>query len=161
MSAGRTGAAIPELKEASGLAVSRSVAGGLWAHNDSGKPILFALDARGSVTGRLPLTGVKLEDWEAIAIGPCPSGSCLYAGDIGDNNAQRARITIYRVEEPSGDEASVPVKDVCTRPTLTARTMQKRFSSHERVCSSSPKVIRAPWRCIDFLESCGRHDTSA
>jgi len=105
-------ATIPELPEASGLAVSRRVPGRLWSHNDSGEPLLFALDMRGAVTGRLRLAGATVEDWEAMAVGPCPTGSCIYVGDIGDNNAQRKRITIYRLPEPSGDETSAAVKDV-------------------------------------------------
>jgi hypothetical protein len=105
-------ATIAELREASGLAVSRRVPGRLWAHNDSGQPVLYALDTSGSVTGRLTLSGARVEDWEAVAAGPCPAGSCLYVADIGDNDAARRHITIYRVEEPSGPEGSVEVKDV-------------------------------------------------
>lgn len=105
-------ATVPELPEASGLAVSRRVAGRLWSHNDSGQPVLYALDTRGAVTVRLRLTGATVEDWEAMAVGPCPTGSCLYVADIGDNDAERSRITIYRVQEPSGAEASIAVTDV-------------------------------------------------
>ncbi len=105
-------AAIQELPEASGIAASRTVPGRLWSHNDSGHPMLFALDTRGSVTGRLRLSGAGVDDWEALAVGPCPAGSCLYVADIGDNDASRKRITIYRVQEPSAVEASVAVKDV-------------------------------------------------
>jgi hypothetical protein len=53
------------------------------------------------VTGRLRLTGARVEDWEAVAVGPCPGGSCIYVGDIGDNDAERERITIYRIVEPA------------------------------------------------------------
>ena len=66
---------LPDLPEASGVAASRSVPGRLWAHNDSGPPVVVALNDRGTVTGRLRLSGAKVEDWEAIAVGPCPSGS--------------------------------------------------------------------------------------
>jgi hypothetical protein len=102
---------LPDLREASGLAVSRRVPGRLWAHNDSGKPVLFALDARGSVTGRVEITGATLEDWEAIAVGPCAGGSCLYVGDIGDNSGRRASITVYRAPEPGATDTSIAVKD--------------------------------------------------
>lgn len=105
-------ASVPELPEASGIAVSRRVPGRLWAHNDSGQPVLFALDTRGSVSGRVRLSGVALEDWEAVAVGPCPDGSCVYVADIGDNAARRKRIAIYRFPEPAGSEASVAVTDV-------------------------------------------------
>ena len=41
------------------------------------------------------------EDWEAIAVGPCGSRTCLFVGDIGDNKARRKHITIHRVTEPA------------------------------------------------------------
>jgi hypothetical protein len=105
-------ARLPELSEASGLAASRRVAGRLWAHNDSGRPILFALDTQGHVTGRLRVAGAALVDWEAIGVGACPAGSCLYIGDIGDNTARRQSITIYRLPEPAGDTDAATVSDV-------------------------------------------------
>ena len=51
-------------------------------------------------------------DWEAIAVGPCGSASCLHIADIGDNNGKRTHITIYRVPEPEGAGESAPVVDV-------------------------------------------------
>jgi len=103
---------VPGLSEASGLAISRRTPGRLWTHNDSGEPVVVALDARGSVTGRVRLTGAAVEDWEAIAVGPCGTGSCLHVGDIGDNEAERKRITIYRLPEPEGVSGSAAVSDV-------------------------------------------------
>jgi hypothetical protein len=89
------------LNEGSGIAASRSRPGVLWAHNDSSAPVLVALDEQGKSVGQVRVAGVKVDDWEDIAAGPCPRGSCLYIGDIGDNNGTRARITIYRVPEPA------------------------------------------------------------
>jgi hypothetical protein len=103
---------LPELPEASGLAISRRVPGRLWALNDSGDPVLFALDTNGVVTGRLRLTGADVEDWEAVAVGPCPAGSCIYVADIGDNDGHRERITVYRVPEPEGGREAAAVADV-------------------------------------------------
>ena len=103
---------IPGLSEASGLAISRQAPGRLWTHNDSGEPVIVALDARGSVTGRVRLMGASVEDWEAIAVGPCGTGTCLHVGDIGDNDARRKRITIYRLPEPDGTNGSASVADV-------------------------------------------------
>ena len=94
---------LPELREASGLAASRSTPGLLWTHNDSGKPEIFAVDTKGKVTGRVSVTGANVVDWEAIASGPCGSGNCLYIADIGDNSAERNDVTIYRVPEPAKD----------------------------------------------------------
>ena len=103
---------IPDLPEASGLAVS-ALPGRLWTHNDSGQAQVFALDVHGKVTARVQITGATVEDWEAIAVGPCPDGSCLFIADIGDNSAKRQNITVYRLAEPSGkDASSVAVADV-------------------------------------------------
>ena len=99
------------LPEASGLAISRRSPGRLWAHNDSGEPVIFAVSASGAVS-RVRLTGVAVDDWEAIAVGDCPGGSCVYIGDIGDNNGRRKQITVYRLAEPAGGDGSVQVKDI-------------------------------------------------
>jgi len=102
---------LPDLPEASGIAASRTRPGVLWAHNDSGPPIIVALDQRGAIKGRVRLVGAKVDDWEDIAVGPCPQGLCVYVGDIGDNRGRRQRITIYRTVEPSPDAtASQPVE---------------------------------------------------
>jgi hypothetical protein len=103
---------VPGLAELSGIAASRAVPGRLWAHNDSGEPALFALGADGAVTGRVRLTGVKLQDWEAVSVGPCPTGSCVYAADIGDNSGTRRRVAVYRFPEPAASQASAAVTDV-------------------------------------------------
>jgi hypothetical protein len=86
--------------------------GRLWTHNDSGQPVLFALDSRGTVIGQVQVTGAKVEDWESIAVGPCGTGSCLYLADIGDNEANRRRITVYRVPEPEKTGGSAAVSAV-------------------------------------------------
>jgi hypothetical protein len=95
-----TSAAVPlvDLPEASGLAAGRGV---LWLHNDSGEPVLIAVNASGKPAGRMALTGARVDDWEALAAGPCGKGRCLFIGDIGDNNASRKQVTVYRVAEPS------------------------------------------------------------
>ena len=92
-------ASLPELPEASGLA--RGSGSRLWMHNDSGAAELFAVDPKGSVVGRVTLNGAKVEDWEALASGPCGKRTCIYVGDIGDNDASRKQITIYRLPEPA------------------------------------------------------------
>jgi hypothetical protein len=103
---------VAELVEGSGVAASKRSPGRVWAHNDSGEPVLVALDAKGTVTGRVRVPGAKVEDWEAIAVGPCPSGDCIYVGDIGDNDAERRDITIHRFPEPADASGSVSGADV-------------------------------------------------
>lgn len=100
------------VSEASGLAVSRRSPGRLWSHNDSGEAVLFAVDTSGSLAGRVHVTGAAVEDWEAIAVGPCDAGSCIYIGDIGDNKAARRSVTIYRLPEPDAASGTVAVSDV-------------------------------------------------
>ena len=41
-----------------------------------------------------------------------PSGSCLYLGDIGDNDAKRRRISVYRLPEPDAASSSASVAEV-------------------------------------------------
>ena len=103
---------VSELPEGSGLAASQRTPGRFWSHNDSGEPVLFALDANGRVTGRLSVSGASVEDWEAVAVGPCPSGSCIYVADIGDNDAERERITVYRIAEPADASGSAKVAGI-------------------------------------------------
>ncbi len=92
----------PQLREASGSVPSASEPGVFWSQNDSGNDaVLFAYDSAGTSRARVVVTGVKNTDWEAIAPGPCPSGRCLYIGDIGDNLAVRRAVSVLRVAEPS------------------------------------------------------------
>jgi hypothetical protein len=96
-----------EVKETSGLAQSRRDPELFWTHNDSGNDAeLFALDASGRLVDRVRVAGAEIVDWEDIEAGPCEEGSCLYVGDIGDNDAARERITIYRVPEPEADAST-------------------------------------------------------
>jgi len=99
------GAARPlgaEIRESSGVAASRAHAGILWTHNDSGEPLLYAVDAEGRTVGRVRVAGAAVEDWEDVARAPCPAGGdCLYVADIGDNDAERPFVTVYRVPEPA------------------------------------------------------------
>lgn len=92
----------PALTESSGVARSRTMPGVLYSINDSGNPpILFATDSTGRSLGRWTVPGVQNRDWEALAIGPCAVGSCLYIADTGDNQEQRAAARLYRLREPT------------------------------------------------------------
>ena len=98
---------VPQLPEGSGIAASQRSPGRFWTHNDSGAPVLFALDPKGVVLGQVRVPGTKVEDWEAVAVGPCPSGSCIYLGDIGDNDAERREVLIHRIPEPADPSGTV------------------------------------------------------
>lgn len=96
----------PALDELSGLAASRKNAGVLYAHNDSGDSArFFAVGFDGAALGELQLKGADAVDWEDIAVGPCPAGSCVYLGDMGDNALNRDYSALFRVAEPAIDVA--------------------------------------------------------
>jgi hypothetical protein len=91
----------PALVELSGLVASRAHPGVLYAHNDSGDTArFFALDEHAQALGEFDLTGASASDWEDIGLGPCPTGTCVYLGDIGDNRRIRTDYAVYRVAEP-------------------------------------------------------------
>ncbi|HKN83299.1 MAG TPA: hypothetical protein VJW17_07680 [Pyrinomonadaceae bacterium] len=93
----------PSIIESSGLVASRTTPGAYWTHNDSGDgPFIYALDTRGDSLGVFRVTGAQAVDWEDIAIGPgpLPNKPYLYIGDIGDNDALRSEVVVYRVAEP-------------------------------------------------------------
>lgn len=100
------------IDEASGLVASRQHPHVLWTHNDSGDSArLFALNPTGRLLGTYALDGASAQDWEDMATGPDPGSGVhyLYAGDIGDNGAARASITVYRVAEPAVSAEQAPV----------------------------------------------------
>ncbi|HYH80104.1 MAG TPA: hypothetical protein VEX86_09905 [Longimicrobium sp.] len=105
------------IHESSGVAVSRAHAGIFWTHNDSGDPLLYAVDAEGRTAGTVRVAGASVEDWEDVALAPCPAGGdCLYVADIGDNDAKRGSITVYRIPEPaSGATESAPATAIRLR----------------------------------------------
>ena len=98
------------IKEASGLAASRKTPGVLWIHNDGGSPCVYAITPEGKLLGVYNLAGAKVRNWEDIAIGPGPEPNVdyLYVGDIGDNNAKRKDVTIYRIIEPNVSAGQSP-----------------------------------------------------
>jgi hypothetical protein len=110
-----------ELRESSGLAISRTQPGVLWSHNDSGDgPNLYAVDMSGKLLAQFKVANALARDWEDISAGPCPEAmakaasaqksDCLYVADTGDNDQVRPELTIYIVVEPrvSGADAQPP-----------------------------------------------------
>jgi hypothetical protein len=117
----------PELREASGLAVSRTQPGVLWVNNDSGDaPMIYAIDLMGRILAKVTVLDAMAIDWEDIATGSCPeSGAttqCLYIADTGNNNRNRNDVTIYVVDEPSISGA-----DPAHALSVTARSFRFRY----------------------------------
>lgn len=91
----------PDLRESSGAARLAAQPRVIFTLNDSGNPAeIFATDSSGRALGRWLVPGATNRDWEALSIGPCPSGACFFIGDIGDNREQRSEVIVYRVNVP-------------------------------------------------------------
>ena len=93
-----------QLKEASGVAASRRFPGKLYHINDSGDTGRFYItDMEGKGTRAVNVSGFDPIDTEALSLGPCPNrragSSCLYLGDIGDNDSERKSVEIVVVDE--------------------------------------------------------------
>lgn len=92
------------LIEVSGLAASLQNPGLVWLVADSDS-VVFAVEADGKAAGairarvRLPR---PLQDPEDLALGPCPdlSGPCVFVGDTGDNDRDRADVAVVAFPEP-------------------------------------------------------------
>ncbi len=118
-----------EVRETSGLAQSRLDPHLFWTHNDKGGgPEIFGIDDDGRLVRRVRIAGAESVDWEDIEAGSCEAGACLYVGDIGDNDAERDRITIYRVQEPEdGTSQSAPAVALHARFTEGAQDAESLF----------------------------------
>jgi hypothetical protein len=104
----RIGTLPPQLDEASGIVHSPQHPGIFWVHNDSeGTPALYAIDATGRLVAEIEIPGAVQSDWEDISTGPCPQGTCLYIGDIGDNLHDRDDRAILRIAEPQPVDGTV------------------------------------------------------
>lgn len=109
------------LDEISGLAISRNFPGVIYVHNDSGgEAAVYVLDSLGNNLGRIEFIDTQNRDWEDIAVGPDIDGkSCIYIGEIGDNNAVHEEVVIYRVPEPKTSNTvsqTAPEKTVLKYP---------------------------------------------
>lgn len=105
----------PRIGESSGVAVSRRWSGLIWTHNDSGDgPFVYVADTLGRGATRLTIPGAESVDWEDIALGPCPDGTCLYLADTGNNADWRSELSIYRVPEPASTSVGNALPGVAT-----------------------------------------------
>jgi hypothetical protein len=96
-----------QLDEISGIAASGINKDIYYIHNDSGDTSrFFAIEPSGKLIATIYFKGDTsmsqgVRDCEDIAVGPGPvkGKSYVYDGDIGDNDAVRDYITVYRIEE--------------------------------------------------------------
>lgn len=104
---------VPQIKESSSLVVSSAHPGLIYTTNDSGDgPYIYVLDNTGRLVGTTTLSGVRAVDFEALSEGR--DGS-LVIGDIGDNDADRASVQLYKISAPtSGNRTVTPDKVTLT-----------------------------------------------
>ena len=96
------------------MAASRKFPGRLYHVNDSGDAGTFYITGMdGKVVQSVGVAGFEPRDTEALSLGPCPGdshSSCLYLGDIGDNNRRRNIIEIAVVEEKQSFQPTVDAR---------------------------------------------------
>lgn len=97
-----------QLDEVSGIATGIASPEVVYVENDSGDSArFFALDKRdGRLLASYRVPGARNLDWEDLAVAPDARGvPSVWLADIGDNQAGRDHVTIYRVDEPRVDLA--------------------------------------------------------
>jgi len=128
------------LRELSGIASSLASPNVLYVHNDSGDSArFFAISPDGQLLrvcyfkGDPHLGALGVRDCEDIAVstGPVAGASYVYMGDIGDNDAVRKFITIYRIREP-GDITLGSVPSSASSQHLDADPLFLRYPDGPR-----------------------------
>jgi hypothetical protein len=105
------------IDEASGIAQGIRSPGVFYVQNDSGDSArFFAIDTHTCDTAAtVHVTGARNVDWEDIAVARDAAGTpSVWIGDIGDNDAKRPEVDIYRVDEPKV-RAGGPATDISVR----------------------------------------------
>ncbi len=95
--------------EASGIAAASSRPGSYFLVDDeSGAGELAVVDGEGTLVTRVIVDGMSADNAEALSAGACgplplpdaDADTCLYVGDIGDNQQRRADVVVHRAAEP-------------------------------------------------------------
>lgn len=99
------------LPEASGLAVSAQFSNRLYHVNDRGnQPAIIVTDGQGRTLKQVAIKGFTPEDSEELALGPCGQATCLFIGDIGDNDRSRSSVTVAWIQEVQNWGSSAQVQ---------------------------------------------------
>jgi len=121
--------------ESSGIAASTKTPGVFFVVDDGpGVNRIDAVRSNGSLVARIRVAGMSARNAEALSAGPCrPAGPrCLYIGDIGDNDARRHDVTVYRIPEPS----------VAPAPTVPVAADSWKFTYPDGAHNAEAMVIR-------------------
>jgi hypothetical protein len=169
----RVGELQVQLREASGLAASRQFPGRLYHINDSGETGKFYITGMdGKDTRAVRIDGFEPEDTEALSLGPCPGKdpmSCLYLGDVGDNDAKRKSIEIVVVDEvrnfPQTVKPRVRLKllypdrphdaeSMAVHPNGDIYILTKEYPAH--LFKANPKVVEQTLTPVTTLQPGGK-----
>ena len=169
----RVGELQVQLTEASGLAASRQFPGRLYHINDSGDTGKFYITGMdGKDTRAVRVDGFEGEDTEALSLGPCPGRgtiSCLYLGDIGDNDAKRKSIEIVVVDEVRNFSQTVKprvrlkllypdrphdAESMAVHPNGDIYILTKEYPAH--LFKANPKVVEQTLTPVTTLQPGGK-----
>ncbi len=96
-----------QLQEVSGMAQYSQDNNFFWTHNDSGDEArLYLVSKAGNLVCTYTLNNIKATDWEDMSIQTIGNQKYIVIGDIGDNEAVREFLMIYRFPEPVWDQKS-------------------------------------------------------
>ncbi|MEL6199644.1 MAG: hypothetical protein AAFR09_05490 [Pseudomonadota bacterium] len=111
------------LPEVSGMAASPTKADTLWIVNDSGnRAEIIALSVPDMGTQRVRVVGALNRDWEDLASFTLDDDAWLMIADVGDNNANRDRVSLHFLPEP----------DTATNALARATTVEFNYSDGPR-----------------------------
>lgn len=104
-------------RESSGLTNGRADPDVYYTLDDGGNdPVLYLFRLDGLYLKTQTLHAATNTDWEDLAAGPCPAAvdaeDCLYVADIGDNDEQRAFVTVWVVPETTENEITAIACDL-------------------------------------------------
>ena len=128
------------IDEASGIGVGIASPGVVYVQNDSGDSArFFAVDAStGTTLAVYTVPGAQNVDWEDLAVARDARGvPSVWLADIGDNDAARDEVRIYRVDEPVVDRHRVGLQLTTTAPSVWrlrypgGPTTPRRSRSHQ------------------------------
>lgn len=96
----------PVIKESSGVIVA---GGKIWTHNDSGEPVLYAIDKTGKITDALYVGSGKNKDWEDLAKDDAGN---IYIGAFGNNGNKRHDLQILKIADPTKNADKIATPEV-------------------------------------------------
>ena len=107
-----TGAiASPAVNELSGIAASKRYTDVYYVQDDDPVDVegvavsIHAIDSTGKLLANWSLAGARVGNLEDIDVGPCPAGTCIFTGDVGNNSGDQSPYPMYRIPEPTFDPA--------------------------------------------------------